>query len=91
MSEEQLKAFMEAVATDKALQKKFKAATDDVVVAIAKQAGFVFTAEVLTNRSLSDEELEALAGGRNDTGQNGSFGGMWGVFCGCLKNSHVAW
>ena len=40
MSEEQLKAFLEAVKTDAGLQEKLKVATDaDAVVAIAKAAG----------------------------------------------------
>jgi len=91
MSEEQLKAFIDVLKGDKALQKKLKAATDDVVVTLAKEAGFVITAEALTSSELSDNELEALAGGRNETRQNGTLGGAWGVFCGCLQNSHVAW
>ncbi len=42
MSEEQLKAFLEAVKADAGLQEKLKAAADaDAVVAIAKAAGFV--------------------------------------------------
>lgn len=63
MSEQQLKAFMEAVKADKALQQKLKAATDDVIVKLAKEAGFVITAEALVSRELSDEELEGVAGG----------------------------
>ena len=63
MSEQQLKAFMEAVKADKALQQKLKAATDDVIVKLAKKAGFVITAEALVSRELSDEELEGVAGG----------------------------
>ena len=67
MSEEQLKAFLEAVKTDAGLQEKLKAAADaDAVVAIAKAAGFVISAEELkraqTDR-VSDEELEGAAGG----------------------------
>ena len=71
MSEEQLKAFMEAVKADAGLQEKLKAATDsDSVVAIAKEAGFVISADDLKKaqaevqmRSLNDEELEGVAGG----------------------------
>jgi predicted ribosomally synthesized peptide with nif11-like leader len=41
MSEEQLKAFMEAVKADAGLQEKLKAAADyDAVVAIAKRMGY---------------------------------------------------
>ena len=71
MSEEQLKAFLEKVKVDTSLQEKLKAATDvDAVVAIAKESGFVVSAdEIKTTQSpasqkLSDEELEGVAGGR---------------------------
>ena len=71
MSEEQLKAFIEKVKVDTSLQEKLKAATDvDAVVAIAKESGFVVSAdEIKTTQSpasqkLSDEELEGVAGGR---------------------------
>ena len=69
MSEEQLKAFLEKVKTDTSLQEKIKAAADaDAVVTIAKEAGFVVSAdEIKTAQSapqeLSDEELEGVAGG----------------------------
>jgi predicted ribosomally synthesized peptide with nif11-like leader len=66
MSEEQLKAFLEAVKADAGLQEKLKAAADaDTFVAIAKAAGFVISAEELltSGRELSDEELEGIAGG----------------------------
>ena len=66
MSEEQLKAFLEKVKGDTSLQAKLKAASDaDAVVAIAKDAGFMITAEELKNAQaeVSDEELEGAAGG----------------------------
>ena len=66
MSEEQLKAFLEAVKTDAALQEKLKAAADaDAVVAIAKAAGFVISADDLkkAQAEVSDEELEGVVGG----------------------------
>ena len=66
MSEEQLKAFLEAVKADEGLQEKLKAAADaDVVVAIAKEAGFVIAVEAVTGKGqeLSDGELEDVAGG----------------------------
>ena len=69
MSEEQLKAFLEAVKADAALSEKLKAATDaDAAVAIAKKAGFVISAEAFNSDSdkrlqLSDEDLEGVAGG----------------------------
>jgi len=69
MSEEQLKAFLEAVKADAGLQEKLKAAKDaDAVVAIAKAAGFVISAEELKKSQaeiseISEEELEGVAGG----------------------------
>ena len=67
MSEEQLKAFLEAVKADAELQEKLKAAADaDAVVAIAKAAGFPVSAVELqrAQAELSDEELEGVAGGK---------------------------
>ena len=66
MSEEQLKAFLEAVKADAGLQEKLKAAADaDAVVAIAKAAGFIISAEELkkSQAEISEEELEGVAGG----------------------------
>ncbi len=66
MSEEQLKAFIEKVQGDDSLQEKLKAAANpDVVVSIAKEAGFSISADDLKNAQseLSDEELEGVAGG----------------------------
>ena len=70
MSEEQLKAFQEAVKADTALQEKLKTAGDaDAVVAIAKAAGFVISAEELllaqAVTEVSEEDLEGVKGGRN--------------------------
>ncbi|QNI85081.1 nif11-like leader peptide domain protein [Synechococcus sp. PROS-7-1] len=67
MSEEQLKAFWEAVQADAGLQEKLKAAKDaDAVVAIAKAEGFVISAEELkkSQAEISEEELEGVAGGQ---------------------------
>jgi len=66
MSEEQLKAFMVFVKADACLQEKLKMAEDaDAVVAIAKAAGFVISAEELkrAQAEVSEEELEGVAGG----------------------------
>ena len=66
MSEEQLKAFLEKVKADTSLKEKLKAASDaDGVVEIAKEAGFMISAEDLKNAQseLSEEELEGVAGG----------------------------
>ena len=65
MSEEQLKAFLEAVKADAGLQEKLKAAKDvDAVVAIAKAAGFAISADELKSQvEVSEAELEGVAGG----------------------------
>ena len=70
MSEEQLKAFLEKLKGDTSLQEKLKAASDaDAVAAIAKEAGFMISADDLTNHyhskypKLSEIELESVAGG----------------------------
>ena len=66
MSEEQLKAFMEAVKADAGLQEKLNSAADsDAVVAIAKAAGFMISAEELqrAQAEISEEELEGVTGG----------------------------
>ena len=73
MSEEQFKAFIEAVKGDAGLQGKLKAARDaDAVVAIAKEAGFVISTEELAGgwgqraqAEISEEELEGVAGGNH--------------------------
>ena len=66
MSEEQLKAFLEKVQSYTSLQEKLRAAADaDAVVAIAKEAGFMISADDITKAQseLSEEELEGVAGG----------------------------
>ena len=65
MSEEQLKAFIAKVQADSSLQEQLKAEGADPV-AIAKAAGFAITTEDLNShrQNLSDEDLEAAAGGR---------------------------
>ena len=66
MSEEKLKAFLEAVKADAGLQEKLKGTGDtDAVVTIAKAAGFVISSEELKKEQteLSEEELEGVAGG----------------------------
>jgi predicted ribosomally synthesized peptide with nif11-like leader len=70
MSEEQLKAFLEAVKADASLQEKLKAASSpDAAAAIAKEVGFMISADELqqaqamTREALTDEELESVAGG----------------------------
>ena len=66
MSEEQLKAFWEAIQADPSLQEKLRAATDaDSIVRIAKEAGFEITADEIkeAQSELSDEQLDRVAGG----------------------------
>ena len=68
MSEEQLKAFWEAIQADTALQQKLQGVTDpDAIVAIAKEAGFSISADelkkALESAEVSEEELESAAGG----------------------------
>ena len=63
MSEEQLKAFIAKAKDDQSIQEKLKAAkTPEDVVGVAKEHGHEFTADKLTE-TLSDEELEGVAGG----------------------------
>ena len=85
MSEEQLKAFLEKVKSDTELQDKLKAAASpEAALQIAKEAGFSITAEDIQSMQsqsgeVSDEELEAAAGGgRVPTGRSpGCFGDPW--------------
>jgi predicted ribosomally synthesized peptide with nif11-like leader len=66
MSEEQLKAFLEAVKADAGLQEKLRGVVDaDAVVAMAKESGFVISVEAVTGQGqeLSDGELEGISGG----------------------------
>ncbi len=61
---------MEAVKADAGLQQKLKAAEDsDAVVAIAKEMGFLISAEELqrAQAEISEEDLEGVAGGKAAT------------------------
>ena len=81
MSEEQIKAFLEAVKADAGLQEKLKAAGDsDAVVAIAKAAGCVISAEDLkrVQSEISEEELESVSGGTGGPGVPPPAGWLWG-------------
>ncbi len=69
MSEEQLKAFWEAIQADAGLQQKLQGVTElDAVAAIAKEAGFSISAEEIKKAQsefeLTDEQLENVAGGK---------------------------
>lgn len=83
MPDNQLRSFLETAKTDTKLQEKLKAAADaDSVVAIAKDAGFIFSSEELTKAraEISEEELESVAGG----GTYGTIEGNGSIhyFCG---------
>lgn len=69
--DEQLNAFQEAVKSDTTLQEKLKAAVDvEAVVSIAKEAGFIFSAEDLKKaQEISDEDLRGVAGGIKISGE----------------------
>ena len=79
MSEEQLKAFWEAIQADTALQQKLQGGTDpDAIVAIAKEAGFSISADELKKAmesvELSEEQLEGVSGGGSCVGRNNFLG-----------------
>ena len=62
----QLQAFLAALSEDASLQASLRAAADlDAAVAIAKDAGFVITADQLVQlqSDLSEQELAAITGG----------------------------
>ncbi len=66
MSEEQLKAFWEAIQADTALQQKLQGVNDpDAIAEIAKEAGFSISSDELkeAQAELSDEQLQNVAGG----------------------------
>ena len=74
MSEEQLTALLAKLKEDAGLQEKLKGAADlDAAVAVAKEAGFdVSKADWLKYQAnqtleLSDEELEGVSGGKQDS------------------------
>ena len=88
MSEEQLKAFLDKVKSDTSLQEKLKAAADaNAVIGIAKEAGFMISADDLTKEiqrlqqlELSEEELEGVAGGKNLAEDLKDFGVLIGTW-----------
>jgi predicted ribosomally synthesized peptide with nif11-like leader len=74
MSEEQISALLAKLQDDAGLQEKLKGAADlDAAVALVKEAGFdISKADWLKYQAkqtleLSDEELEAIAGGCANT------------------------
>jgi predicted ribosomally synthesized peptide with nif11-like leader len=89
MSEEQLKAFLEAVKADAGLQEKLKgAANPDTTAKLAKEAGFDVSKDDWLKYQdsqtveLSDEDLEGVAGGwRSDQSINGKVTAGCGRLC----------
>ena len=76
MSEEQLKAFLAKAKDDQSIQDKLKAAkSPEDVVSIAKEHGYEFTADKMTE--LSEAQLEGVAGGAISTADKIT-GGAWG-------------
>ena len=69
MSEEQLIAFIAKVKDDTNLQEKLKLADDaEAVAAIAKEAGFIVSADLITKAQseITEEDLGVVRGsGRN--------------------------
>ena len=66
MSKEQLQAFLAKVKADPSLQEKLKTAGDiDAVVSVARETGFVISADDLKKARtlLAEEELEGVTGG----------------------------
>lgn len=86
MSTESVSQFLSVVSSDSALKEKLAAITDSVnFIQIAEDSGYSFTLEDLqayiaqhNNGELSEDELEAVAGGHN---LNAVAGG---------HNSHIA-
>ena len=77
MSEEQLKAFWEAIQSDAGLQQKLQGVTEpDAVAAIAKEAGFNISAEEIkkaqSELELTEEQLDGVVGGRGNQLPTGS-------------------
>ena len=91
VSEEQLKAFLEAIKADADLQEKLKKAENaDAIAEIAKAAGFTVSANEIQNSEsqsavLSDGELEGVVGG-DIFDSHGPKKAWWVQFCGGTKN-----
>lgn len=75
MSEDQLKAFWEAIQADAGLQQKLQGVTEpDAVAAIAIEAGFSISAEEIkkaqSDLELTDEQLQTVVGGGSQNCQS---------------------
>lgn len=61
---ENLKLFLEKISEDKALADKVGAETNpEVLIAMAAEMGIALTADDFKKQELSDDELDAVAGG----------------------------
>ena len=93
MSQEELEAFFDKVKDDQSIQDKLKAAkSPEDVVGIAKEYGYEFTANKMTEGELSEEELEGVAGGRSSI--QGCFSGKRerrGPKLTCLGLNTIGW
>ncbi len=84
MSDEQLRAFWEAVKADAGLQQKLQGVTEpDAVAAIAKEAGFMITTEEVqrSQAEISEEDLTGVSGGGGQPGP--VWPGGLGILSGC--------
>jgi predicted ribosomally synthesized peptide with nif11-like leader len=83
MSSDQAKAFWEAAQADPSLQQELATAADlDEVVAIARQAGFDFSAEeiaqIRAGLAISEEDLDMFSGGRGEVIGDGDYACIYG-------------
>ena len=83
-----LKKFLEEVSKDAGLANKINTASKETIISIAKEKGIELTEEdfaIPANQELSDDDLDAVAGGDwcpCVIGGNGGEGGD-GLACGC--------
>lgn len=66
MSQDNLKAFLKKVDSDKSIQKKILGVADvDTIILIAKEAGFALSVDEVTEGllTLNDDQLEQVAAG----------------------------
>ena len=86
---ENLRRFLEAVSKNDEMYGKFSGATKEDMLAMAKELGVELTAEDLEQKAeMSDDELEAVAGGKAcycAMGGGGEAGGKWdNKVCACV-------
>ena len=64
---ETLKKFLEEISADEELMKKACTASEEEILALAKEKGYELTAEDLKKQAseLSEDELETVAGGKS--------------------------